>query len=179
MPANDRCPNCGVQRPSTAPAGLCPQCLLRLGLGAELSNGSHAEPTLLAGLSRTASVLMMLDDAVGPVPRVLLRDTQCRAPRPHRRLAGAPVRPGRILRPGYQLFGEIARGGMGAVLKGRDADLGRDLAVKVLLEQHRDKPELVAPVRRGGADRRPAPAPGDRAGVRARNASPTAGPTSP
>src|SRR5262249_21726927 len=36
----------------------------------------------------------------------------------------------------YQLFGEIARGGMGAVLRGRDRDLGRDLAVKVLLEKH-------------------------------------------
>ena len=33
----------------------------------------------------------------------------------------------------YQLSGEIARGGMGAVLRGRDVDLGRDLAVKVLL----------------------------------------------
>jgi len=43
----------------------------------------------------------------------------------------------------YQLFGEIARGGMGAVLKGRDRDLGRDLAVKVLLESHQEKPELV------------------------------------
>ncbi len=32
---------------------------------------------------------------------------------------------------------------MGAVLKGRDNDLGRDLAVKVLLESHRDKPELI------------------------------------
>src|ERR1700733_5786260 len=32
---------------------------------------------------------------------------------------------------------------MGAVLKGRDADLGRDLAVKVLLEAHREKPELL------------------------------------
>ena len=32
---------------------------------------------------------------------------------------------------------------MGAVLKGRDPDLGRDLAVKVLLEGHRDKPEMV------------------------------------
>ena len=32
---------------------------------------------------------------------------------------------------------------MGAVLKGRDIDLGRDLAVKVLLEAHREKPELV------------------------------------
>ena len=43
----------------------------------------------------------------------------------------------------YELFGEIARGGMGAILKGRDPDLGRDIAVKVLLETHRGKTELV------------------------------------
>jgi serine/threonine protein kinase len=43
-----------------------------------------------------------------------------------------------------QLFGEIARGGMGVVLKGRDVDLGRDLAVKVLLERYRDDSELLA-----------------------------------
>ncbi|MBS0263641.1 MAG: protein kinase, partial [Planctomycetes bacterium] len=33
--------------------------------------------------------------------------------------------------------------GMGLVLKGRDVDLGRDVAVKVLLEKHRDIPEMV------------------------------------
>src|SRR4051794_15095148 len=43
----------------------------------------------------------------------------------------------------YRLDGEIARGGMGAVLRGRDVDLGRDLAVKVLLEKHADCPEVV------------------------------------
>ena len=32
---------------------------------------------------------------------------------------------------------------MGAVLKGRDPDFGRDLAVKVLLESHEDKPEML------------------------------------
>jgi tetratricopeptide (TPR) repeat protein len=43
----------------------------------------------------------------------------------------------------YQLQGEIARGGMGAVLRGRDVDLGRDLAIKVLLEKHAHRPEVV------------------------------------
>ncbi len=32
---------------------------------------------------------------------------------------------------------------MGAVFKGRDSDLGRDLAVKILLESHRDKPDMI------------------------------------
>jgi serine/threonine-protein kinase len=41
------------------------------------------------------------------------------------------------------LFGEIGHGGMGAVFRGRDPALGRELAVKVLLETHRDHPELV------------------------------------
>jgi serine/threonine-protein kinase len=45
--------------------------------------------------------------------------------------------------PRLQLVGEIARGGMGAILKGRDVDLGRDLAVKVLLETHQGKTELA------------------------------------
>jgi WD40 repeat protein/tetratricopeptide (TPR) repeat protein/tRNA A-37 threonylcarbamoyl transferase component Bud32 len=43
----------------------------------------------------------------------------------------------------YTLLGEIARGGMGAILKGRDADLGRDLAIKILLDAHKDNPEVV------------------------------------
>ncbi|MCE9605134.1 MAG: tetratricopeptide repeat protein [Planctomycetia bacterium] len=43
----------------------------------------------------------------------------------------------------YQISGEIARGGMGAVLRGRDVDLGRDLAVKVLLEKYADRPDVA------------------------------------
>jgi serine/threonine protein kinase len=43
----------------------------------------------------------------------------------------------------YQLQGEIARGGMGAILKGRDTDLGRDLAIKVLLDEHKTKPDVI------------------------------------
>src|SRR5262249_47328806 len=49
-----------------------------------------------------------------------------------------PEVPGR-----FRLLGEIARGGMGAILKGFDADLGRDLALKVLLEQHSGNVDFV------------------------------------
>src|SRR5207253_9396913 len=40
----------------------------------------------------------------------------------------------------YQLLGEIARGGMGVIIKGRDPDLGRALAVKVLKAELAGKP---------------------------------------
>ena len=36
----------------------------------------------------------------------------------------------------YQVLGELARGGMGLILKSRDGDLGRDVAMKVLRDEH-------------------------------------------
>src|SRR4051794_7898162 len=59
----------------------------------------------------------------------------------------------------YQLHGEIARGGMGAVLRGRDVDLGRDLAVKVLLDRYVGRPEMERRVLAGGRRRGRAPTP--------------------
>jgi serine/threonine-protein kinase len=43
----------------------------------------------------------------------------------------------------YQVLGEIARGGVGVVMKGRDTDLGRDVAMKMLRATHADSPSMV------------------------------------
>jgi tetratricopeptide (TPR) repeat protein len=43
----------------------------------------------------------------------------------------------------YELGEEIARGGMGAIYRAHDRGLDRDLAVKVLRSEHRDRPDLV------------------------------------
>ncbi len=61
-------------------------------------------------------------------------------PRPNP-LTGSPVPQEAAASARLELLEEIARGSMGAVLRGRDADIGRDVAVKVLLEAHCGKPE--------------------------------------
>jgi len=43
----------------------------------------------------------------------------------------------------YQILGELARGGVGVILKGHDVDLGRDLAMKILREDHKDSPAMI------------------------------------
>ena len=71
---------------------------------------------------------------------VLLRDADTWAEPPvvrppDRTAAGLSIR--------YRIDGEIARGGMGEVLKGRDPDIGRDVAIKVLRDDLSGRPEMV------------------------------------
>jgi eukaryotic-like serine/threonine-protein kinase len=90
------------------------------------------------------SVLTSLGSYSSTIPQVHLRDLPDE-PEPliRPRSTEMPTRNGANLGR-YQLQGEIARGGMGAILKGRDVDLGRELAIKVLLESHEDNPEVVS-----------------------------------
>ncbi len=97
----------------------------------------------VTALHRNRSALTTLGLGVDKSSRVQLRDLpDDREPLVKRHTGAMPSLPeGGFAR--YQLQGEIARGGMGAVLKGRDVDLGRDLAIKVLLEAHQDNPEVI------------------------------------
>jgi len=141
LPMSQRptCPICGAELPQGAPRNLCPRCLLRAGLGGDSQSLARSDgPDATAA---RASVLDSIAATIGHVPHVLLRDT-------------APgEEPGPIVRPPggndadtsirYRIDGEIARGGMGAILKGHDPDLGRDVALKVLREDLRDNTDMV------------------------------------
>ena len=161
MGADDFCPNCGSKLRSNAPSAHCPRCLLRLGLESELwsdpngdvdTNGSvearselgplaDCYPCEACGSSQSSGMLGTHDRLIGPFPRIQLRGA---AEDTGVILAGSSEVPDLCDHPGrYHLAGEVARGGMGAVLIGRDVDLGRDLAIKVILEEHRDRPEVV------------------------------------
>ena len=138
------CPNCESELPVNALMGLCPVCLLTQRPDDESLGLFHrSEASVKARWiedSPHSSVLKIFKTAIGEIPSVLLRDTEIELDAPVVRPSSSemPADRGR-----YQLVGEIGQGGMGAVFKGRDPDLGRDLAVKILLEEHHAKPDLV------------------------------------
>src|SRR4051812_42182409 len=83
------CPRCGAPRLATAPAGLCPRCLLGHGLRVGQtagpragSGGAGGTPTGRWGPPGHSGVLSTVDQAIGPVPRVLLRDGSAADDRP-------------------------------------------------------------------------------------------------
>ena len=147
------CPDCGARLPADRRRGSAPSVCSgsappsSADLAGEFgtrkrSTDVHEGPAGKSGSALAGRPASTRDGAIGAVARIHLRD--------HRRTPRRLVRPGSPEMPDlsgqpsrYQLIGELARGGMGAIFQGRDLDLGRDLAVKVIREEHRDHPEMV------------------------------------
>src|SRR6266516_922428 len=87
MEVANACPHCGSARLANAPAGLCPRCLLGNGLRvAQIGEPDEpgAAPFGRQHPPRPSGILSTLDEALGPVPRVLLREAAADEERPAR-----------------------------------------------------------------------------------------------
>lgn len=139
MPDSDTCPICGSELLPGEPEGLRPRCLRCAGADSDAPSRAPSDDAGATIVRDRPDVLAELAATVGPVPRVVLRYTDETEPDVIR--PADPTGVEASIR--FRIDGEIARGGMGAVLKGRDPDLGRDVAVKVLRDDLGDRPEMV------------------------------------
>jgi serine/threonine-protein kinase len=117
-------------------------CLCVLQVAEQAAQDVTAAPGVPPRSATGLSALSTLDFGRGEPPHVLLRELPDE-PEPLIRPRSAAMALTGTSVGRFQLQGEIARGGMGAILKGRDVDLGRDLAIKVLLEAHQGNSDVL------------------------------------
>ena len=100
---------------------------------------AFGEPQSARADGLAPSILDQLENQAGGRPQVVLRRAESDQDR-----SSTPGEAPRARTKGrYRVDREIGRGGVGRVLAGRDLDLGRVVAMKVLHDHHRQSPQLV------------------------------------